>query len=371
MKYELKDYGFRPGAIEEDHFVLGGANSLPQIILRPDRQWDASAPEFEPQSRLDWDTYGCTVFGTLNAKDFLWKRLFSTESNDSERFVYNGTKTRPPGNDPHVVAEWIRNNGLIPEALLPMTDTFEEFITPDPLTANLIGKGREWLRQYNFGHEWVFKGDISRQEKINKMMDALQYSVLGVSVTAWIQDDSGIYVDDGQPNTHWCDVYGFTDKGWKVFDSYDQSRKIYSYDAEISFCKRYHLAKLETSTTQPNKSTWFIIEWLKRLFSRDYRLFGMARSSKWAGVRDKYLREHPSCAICGVSDKKRTVVHHKQPFHLHPNLELDPTNFVTLCESAGMNCHITFGHLGNFKSVNQSIDEDIKLWNTKVTNRPK
>ncbi len=371
MKHQLRNYGFDPKSIviEDEHFVLGGAVSLPQEILQPDRQWDAFLPVFEPQSQPMWDTDGCTIFGTDNAIEILHKRKFGEERNYSDRFVYIGTKTRPPGNDPHKVADWIRDNGLIDETELPMTATYEEFITPDPLSLPLLGRGQAWRKQYEFGHEWVFKGDISREDKITKMMEALQYSPLGVSVTAWIEGPDGVFIDGGNPNTHWCVCFGFTLQGWKIFDTYDQSVKIYSFDSNISFCKRYSLNKL-TQTFEEIQNPWLsFLEFWKRFWNHDYRLFGAMRSSRWSGVRNAHLRLYPNCEICGKN--KGLNVHHKMPFHLHPQLELDPNNLVTLCEDGGMNCHITFGHLGNFKSYNASIDEDIKIWKAKVLNRPR
>jgi 5-methylcytosine-specific restriction enzyme A len=79
------------------------------------------------------------------------------------------------------------------------------------------------------------------------------------------------------------------------------------------------------------------------------------RSPKWHGVRDAYLRDHSSCAACGGTIKLQ--VHHKQPFHLHPDLELDPANFITLCETV-TKCHLEIGHLGNWKNFNPNVVDD-------------
>ena len=79
------------------------------------------------------------------------------------------------------------------------------------------------------------------------------------------------------------------------------------------------------------------------------------RSPKWHGVRDAYLKNHSSCAACGGVAKLQ--VHHKQPFHLHPELELDSNNFITLCETASK-CHLEIGHLGNWKKFNPNVVED-------------
>lgn len=93
-----------------------------------------------------------------------------------------------------------------------------------------------------------------------------------------------------------------------------------------------------------------------------------SRSKEWPRVRKAHLLIEPICQCCGSG--KNLQVHHLQPFHLHPELELDPTNLITLCEEPSKNCHILFGHLRNFKSVNVDCSTDVKLWNLKVKNRP-
>lgn len=94
------------------------------------------------------------------------------------------------------------------------------------------------------------------------------------------------------------------------------------------------------------------------------------RSTEWPRVRKAYLIKHPLCALCGGN--KKLEVHHRRPFHLHPKLELEPSNFITLCEAkkGGINCHLAFGHLGNFKSFNKSVELDAIRWHHKIETRP-
>lgn len=98
---------------------------------------------------------------------------------------------------------------------------------------------------------------------------------------------------------------------------------------------------------------------------------GTARSGRWPAVRKKHLEEHPCCAACGGTAKLE--VHHVFPFHLNPAGELDPNNLITLCESGGggVNCHLHYGHLGNFKSFNANVEADSAEWNKKISTRPK
>ena len=92
------------------------------------------------------------------------------------------------------------------------------------------------------------------------------------------------------------------------------------------------------------------------------------RSPKWKTVRDKHIKENPGCVACGVT--KGLNAHHIRPYHLHPELELEPTNLVTLCESPAHNCHLIFGHLLNWSSFNADVVEDSKGFCLKVKNRP-
>lgn len=94
------------------------------------------------------------------------------------------------------------------------------------------------------------------------------------------------------------------------------------------------------------------------------RTLGASRSPKWSTVRNQFIKDNPICAVCGKT--KNLTVHHKKPFHLFPKEELNPKNLVTLCESRGMNCHITFGHLGNFQHFNETVDIDVLVWNRKL-----
>jgi hypothetical protein len=93
---------------------------------------------------------------------------------------------------------------------------------------------------------------------------------------------------------------------------------------------------------------------------------GPKRSTLWAKVRKEHLKNNPKCAVC--EDTHKLNVHHIKPFHLHPELELEPSNLITLCECAsyGIICHLLIGHLGDFKNVNPNVLEDVKIWNAKL-----
>jgi len=82
------------------------------------------------------------------------------------------------------------------------------------------------------------------------------------------------------------------------------------------------------------------------------KLKASRRSPHWEGVRDAFLKTHPTCAACGGT--LHMQVHHKRPFHLDPLLELDPHNFIGLCMGK-LDCHLVVGHGGSFKYYNPDV----------------
>jgi len=85
---------------------------------------------------------------------------------------------------------------------------------------------------------------------------------------------------------------------------------------------------------------------------------GIERSPKWPGVQKLHLKFHPVCESCGSS--KNLNVHHKKPFHLFPEHELDMNNLITLCMDEEKECHIKIGHGDNFKDYNPDVEVDAR-----------
>ena len=80
------------------------------------------------------------------------------------------------------------------------------------------------------------------------------------------------------------------------------------------------------------------------------------RSPRWDDVRDAHVAKHPTCAACGSTTHLQ--VHHIKPFHLFRELELDPTNLLTLCEQGDTKCHFRIGHHGSWRKYNENVVHD-------------
>jgi hypothetical protein len=98
---------------------------------------------------------------------------------------------------------------------------------------------------------------------------------------------------------------------------------------------------------------------------RDLSL-GVRRSSQWRSVRKLYLLSHPYCECCGGI--KGLEVHHIVAFHIDPSMELDMSNLLTLCEKNS--CHLMWGHLGSFRSINKDVRKDVEAMKIKIRERP-
>jgi hypothetical protein len=72
-------------------------------------------------------------------------------------------------------------------------------------------------------------------------------------------------------------------------------------------------------------------------------------------IRDQHIKEHPECEACGSN--KAIQVHHIHPFHLYPEMELDPDNLITLCMDE-FDCHLALGHGDSFKCYNPNVVSD-------------
>jgi hypothetical protein len=89
--------------------------------------------------------------------------------------------------------------------------------------------------------------------------------------------------------------------------------------------------------------------------------FGQSRSPKWRSVRDAHVARQPACQACGRS--RDVDVHHIIPFHQRPDLELEPTNLITLCSSP---CHLVHGHFMSWNRWNPTVVSDCERYRIKL-----
>ena len=261
----LVNHGFNEEdvVIEQEAYILGSTSKLPNIVYREDSQWPEVA--YEPQASK-YETSGCTVWGSETQIEMFTKAVYGVEPNYDERFTYLNANVTLRGANPQDVYESIRHDGLIDNEPLP--ETYDEFSDRAYLTPQRIKSGQEWKdKKFELYHHWL---DNTSKETI---VEELKYSPIGLSVTAWYQDEEGLYESRGQMNTHWCVCFGYL-KEWKgkpgiylkIFDSYDHSVKILHPDHRIAFAKRIFLRKREDGDNEIIQGTFYSL-WVNGLLS--------------------------------------------------------------------------------------------------------
>lgn len=95
--------------------------------------------------------------------------------------------------------------------------------------------------------------------------------------------------------------------------------------------------------------------WMLGWFKKDERVQGAKRSSRWPAVRAAVIKKNPMCIACGRTVKLE--VHHIQPFHKNPELELEESNCCVLCDDP---CHLVHGHFLNYKLWNPDVVEQCR-----------
>lgn len=368
MKFnEPNKYGYHAPVIKPEDYVFGD-NKLGDVPINPSGQWDAYLPDDNSQLQNlgNYERFCCVSEATLHSAEILQRKKCGDTTKYSVRFLSTVSGTGPKkGNDGGTVAQKLKDGGCVQETDWPFNAaTYEAFYTQPP--ANIIRLAKTQFSDNSFGHSWLT--DTSPAG----MMKALTYSPPALGVYAWFGPDAnGIYHrPPGTQDCHCVTVYGYeAGQYWKIFDSYDQTHKKLAWDYGFGVGKRFTLDRV--IPTAPSPAGWInwpkFIEVCRKLFKLgDYaRNFGSVRSSQWPAVRAAHILKEPFCQLCGGTTSLQ--VHHIRPFHIHPELELDDSNLITLCTGNNtINCHVRFGHADNFRTKwNPNIREDCILWKAR------
>lgn len=91
------------------------------------------------------------------------------------------------------------------------------------------------------------------------------------------------------------------------------------------------------------------------------------RARGWTSLRNEWIASHSTCACCGIDTQ--LAVHHVKPLHLFPELELDDTNLITLCQRPERFCHYIFGHFFDWMAYNPDIKRFAPLMLKRIQNK--
>ena len=248
-------------------YVSGGLGGVPKLILKPDRVWKLAFAK-EEQFRGPFDSANCVAFNIIKAIQRLEYEQTGVWVNYSDRWLGTIAGNTGLGMNPHDACEAIRKYGLVREETMPWTpdliyaSQYYSFKGVDEAAARK--EGQEWLKKWDFLHEWVFDWTqtLSIEKRQELMMESLQYSPLGIAVSAWKLDPiTKTYIDNNTKNNHWTDDVGVEPiKFWLVDDSYlvdDSPFKEVDWKHNITYVKRYYMV--------PKVFTPEVGNWIQRL----------------------------------------------------------------------------------------------------------
>lgn len=269
---------------EDGDYIQGGRIQLGGLPIRPDGQWDKYlSPEYAQDKYLS--AMDCTSNALLNCVEALERQEFGDIgfiTKWSRRFLAKVSKTTQLGNDPHTVAEALRNSGAVFETDWPYTPdltTWGKFYAEIPM--GLVAEAQAKFKAvFDFGHQWVKTDPAS-------MIQALQRSPLTTDVYGWNDPDAeGIEHREGRMSEHDTCVYGHSpnfptlyaayianknpqtlaalkNEYWKCRDSYFPFDKKLAWDFGFQMVKEYTLWKQVLSTP---RFTWYwivAINWIR------------------------------------------------------------------------------------------------------------
>jgi hypothetical protein len=250
--------GFIQDKFSPRDWVYGALTGVNTDILQPNGQW--GLPIGELQREGNFDSYACVTFSILNCIEILELRMTGKERNYSDRFIAKKSGTVPGyGNSARVVADTIRQYGLLNEADYPWIGNESEYYKP--LTVNQDWEAEKWLDDYSFNFDFLRPQWNDRQRT---MMEALQKAPLAVAVK--YANGSGVLNPIGGTN-HFVTVYGYEEGVyWKVFDHYGNFYKKYDWNYGFSAILNPRLTIKDNNMVQLKEGqVYMLVEGSKQL----------------------------------------------------------------------------------------------------------
>lgn len=242
---------------EEDHWEVGSGLATQRFgataSLNPNGDWTAYKAQDEHQSILGFDTMLCWVFSTL--KPWIMLANFygfnDFPKNIAERYVGVMADASPSGGDPHYAAEVVRTiSGVIPQEVLPWTDdidTWPEYYHPNPMDTSIISLGAQYLKDFTFGHEWIFAwgNTYTPEQKAQMIKDASKRGTVAYSVSGnyRVNNSGQLTKPVGEQDTHWVTHLRFDGDIATFHDQYDPFERQLEKNYDHNAAKLYFLSR--------------------------------------------------------------------------------------------------------------------------------
>lgn len=243
---------------------VGGNSPIVRDVLIENGDWKSYQVEHEIQWTGVYDTLFCVTYSALasvgamfmyylshnlvSATNVKWLRdngyFKNGFINFSERFTATLGETTNHGAYQFMVANAIKNYGLIPQDDFRLADNFNDNIDPKFITQEMKDLGKEFLKRFSINYEWV-----------DDMKEALKYSPVQVIVRfVNYSFPEEILKPEGETDHAVEGVYSVVEYD-EIRDTYWQIYKRYHPD--------YTFSNLAFKLTINNNIPMDTIKWLK------------------------------------------------------------------------------------------------------------
>lgn len=142
-----------------EDYIAGGASKIKYEVRNASGNWAQFLPPGEHQYSNRGDSMSCVTYSALNSIEMQEKLLTGKQVDYGDRWTAKRSGTTSQGNYLYTVADTIRAEGLVLESDYPHPGsyTFSEFMAPipEPLSTQLLAKGKLWLQKWDIQYEWI------------------------------------------------------------------------------------------------------------------------------------------------------------------------------------------------------------------------
>ncbi len=254
MRHEPYPSNFIYPDIKPEHYRFGANNA--GDIIRENGDFRDFVP-LEYEQRRNIESSACYKLASLNGIATIQEEEFGLPNQQYSPRFNDQENATPEGGDPLKFADSAREDGLIPEGMLPFSDEidtwekFNSFFGGNEKLCRVAGK--QFSKKWKINNYIVFERWEPIEVKYKKLREALKRSPVPMSVYAWIEKD-GIYVKpQGLSDTHLVLCVYLDEQNRPYFwDTYEPHLKIGEPFYNSEFAMRWTVKKITEPTVEFN-----------------------------------------------------------------------------------------------------------------------
>ena len=267
MKHTPTKQNFKYPEIKKENYRFG-SGQLVGTPLRLNGDWRASLPPEEFQNIRGIESSACYIEAQQHTIATILEEAFSIiDENYSSRFNALLSDGSENGGDPIKGAQSIRHDGLIPDSILPFGEEIESWNDfhsyKGASEVECVREGQRWLKKWTPKYDIVFERNEPLSFKYMRLRDALKFSPVCASVTAWYEENEMYIKPEGMRDNHLIEIVYLDDNNCAyVRDTYAPFIKKLAPFYNFDFGLRWTIDK----TVFKKKENW-LTDLIRRLLS--------------------------------------------------------------------------------------------------------